>query len=68
MREEIEIEIRKDESWDEHGVPRTSREVEHAEDSHARKIVRKEFEKKRAEGGKRTIVVYRGSARPDSDS
>jgi hypothetical protein len=69
MREEREIgtEIRKDEIWDEHEVPQTSRKVERAEDSRARKIVRKEFEKKRARGGKRTIMVYRGSARPDSE-
>jgi hypothetical protein len=63
----IGIDIRKDESWDEREVPQTSRKVERAEDSCARKIVRKEFEKKRV-GGKRTIVVYRGSARPDSNS
>jgi hypothetical protein len=70
MREEIEIgiEIRKDEIWDEREVTQTSRKFERAEDSRVRKIVRKEFEKKRAEGGKRTIVVYRESARPDSDS
>ncbi|KAJ7319400.1 hypothetical protein DFH08DRAFT_819335 [Mycena albidolilacea] len=64
MREEIEIGIekRKDEMWDEHKVPQTSRKVERAW-----KIVRKELEKERAGGGKHTIVVYRDSAQPDSD-
>ncbi|KAJ7354415.1 hypothetical protein DFH08DRAFT_804325 [Mycena albidolilacea] len=64
MREEIEIGIekRKDEIWDKHEVPRR------AGKSSARKIVRKELEKERAGGGKHTIVVYRDSARPDSDS